>query len=340
MKLLIVDDEKIIRTILSSMVQGWGYEVILASNASEAWGFLQDSNEPVIIIMDWVMPDIDGIELCKRVKEAKNEGDTYIIMLTAKNDIEDMVTGFAAGVDDFLSKPVDERELGSRLSVGSRILKYQFTLAQQNAELQATKKVMENIMRDLKEANGKLRTLSMVDGLTGIANRRKLEEFMENEWRFALREKLPLSVIMLDVDFFKLYNDTYGHQIGDICLQKVAGVLISHAMRSGDLAARYGGEEFALVLRNTDVNAARFLAEKIRIAVEALKIEHSSSGIASYVTVSLGVCALVPESGQLHQALFDCADKALYEAKRNGRNRCFYTSASEGLGRGVECAQS
>ncbi|HWR06259.1 diguanylate cyclase domain-containing protein [Sporomusa sp.] len=336
MKLLIVDDDKIIRRILSSMVQDWGYEVMVAADASEAWNTLFANDEPVIVLMDWIMPDIDGIELCKKIKQAKNEGDTYVIMLTAKNDIEDMVAGFAAGADDFLSKPVDARELGSRLSVGSRVLKYQHTLVQRNAELQATKHVMENIMWELKEANEKLRALTLIDGLTGIANRRSLEEFMDKEWRFAMREQISLTIIMLDVDFFKFYNDTYGHQMGDLCLQKVANVLAEYVKPNGDLAARYGGEEFAVVLRNTDVAAAKLVAENIRMAVERLDIAHSDSPVAKYVTVSLGVSTVIPQPGEIYGKLLDTADKALYQAKNEGRNRWIYISGY--AGRGVMCA--
>ncbi len=318
------------------MVQGWGYEVLVAADATEAWSILFANEEPVIVLMDWIMPDTDGIELCKKIKQAKNEGDTYVIMLTAKNDIEDMVAGFAAGADDFLSKPVDARELGSRLSVGSRVLKYQHTLIQRNAELQATKHVMENIMWELKEANEKLRTLTLIDGLTSIANRRSLEEFMEKEWRLAMREQSALTIIMVDVDYFKFYNDSYGHQMGDLCLQKIAHILAEFVKTKGDLAARYGGEEFAVVLRNTDAAAGQMAAEKIRLAVEGLDIAHSDSPVAGHVTVSLGVATVIPQPGDIYGKLLDIADKALYQAKNEGRNRWIYMSGY--AGRGVRCA--
>jgi diguanylate cyclase (GGDEF)-like protein len=324
MKLLIVDDDKFIRTILAAMVQHWGYDVQVAAGAAQAWDILLSIDEPLIVLMDWVMPDMDGIELCKKIKQAKHEGDTYIIMLTAKDGIEDMVAGFVAGADDFLSKPVDERELGSRLSVGSRILRYQHALMQRNAELQGTKQVMETIMKDLQAANAKLRALSLIDGLTGLANRRSLEEFLDKEWRFALREKLPLTVIMLDADWFKLYNDTYGHQAGDICLQRLANVLAESVKRSGDLAARYGGEEFVVVLRKTDVSGGQALAEKVRLAVEGLGIRHSASKTSPFVTISLGISTMTPRPGETYRQLIDVADRALYQAKKEGRNRWVY----------------
>lgn len=323
MKLLIVDDDKFIRTILCAMVQHWGYDVKVAAGAVEAWNILLSIDEPIIVLMDWVMPDMDGIELCKKIKQAKNEGETYIIMLTAKDGIEDMVTGFVAGADDFLSKPVDERELGSRLSVGSRILRYQHALMQRNAELQGTKQVMETIMKELQEANEKLRALSLSDGLTGLANRRSLEEFLDKEWRFALHEKLPITVIMLDVDWFKLYNDTYGHRAGDVCLQRLADVLAESVKCSSGLAARYGGEEFAVVLRTSDAGG-QVLAEKVRLAVEDLGIKHSASKTSPFVTISLGVSSMTPRSGENYRQLIDAADKALYQAKNKGRNRWVY----------------
>ncbi|MDU4962337.1 MAG: diguanylate cyclase [Sporomusaceae bacterium] len=320
MKLLIVDDDNFIRVVLSAMVKNWGYDVAVAAGAAEAWQLLTAVEEPVIVLMDWVMPDMDGIELCQKVKQAKPEGATYVIMLTAKDGIEDMVAGFRAGADDFLRKPVDERELGSRLAVGSRILRYQHTLVQRNAELQNAKQMLEIMMGDLRAANAKLRMLSLSDGLTGLANRRSLEEFLDKEWRFSLRENLPLTLLMLDVDWFKLYNDTYGHQAGDICLQRLASVLTKAVERSGDLAARYGGEEFIVVLRKTDQQGGQTLAEQIRRAIESLCIEHAASNTAPFVTISLGIATLIPRPGKTYRQLIDAADRALYQAKENGRN--------------------
>lgn len=191
---------------------------------------------------------------------------------------------------------------------------------QRNAELQAAKQVMETIMQDLQAANAKLRALSLSDGLTGLANRRSLEAFLDKEWRFALREKLPLTLIMLDVDWFKLYNDTYGHQAGDICLRRLADVLTQTAQRGGDLAARYGGEEFLVVLKKTDRSSAQALAEQIRLAVENLRIRHAASKTSPFVTISLGISTMIPSQGKTYQQLIDAADRALYQAKESGRN--------------------
>jgi len=321
MKLLIIDDEQIVLTILSSMIEKWGYEVILAGNGEQAWELLQNINEPIILLVDWMMSGLDGVALCKMVKNSQKATNTHVIMLTAKHKIEDVVAGFSAGADDFLSKPVDPRELSSRLSVGRRILKYKYDLEQRNLVLQATTKIMENIMEELNVVNEKLRVLSMVDELTGVPNRRSMEDSLAREWGYAMRTSEPLTLIMVDVDFFKLYNDTYGHQAGDECLRKVASVLSDTITRSGDLVARYGGEEFIIALRNTDTLGGQKVGENLRQSVEDLRIPHSASEIADYVTISLGVVTIVPEGGHCYNELIDMADQFMYQAKKSGRNR-------------------
>ena len=332
MKLLIVDDERIIRTIFSSMVQEWDYEVMLAADGEQAWELIESVDEPLIVLLDWIMPGIDGVEMCKRIKQSKNASRTHVIMLTVKSGMEDMVAGFEAGADDFLVKPVDHRELGSRLSVGKRILQYQYDLEQRNLELMATKKVMEKIMGELQQANEKLKALSTQDGLTGLSNRRNFEEYLEREWQYAQRQREPLTLIMLDVDFFKLYNDTYGHWLGDECLKLVAKVLTDSVKRSGDLVARYGGEEFAVVARNTDSYGSQLLAEKIRLGAVSLEVPHELSKVAPYVTVSLGVATMVPEPNTSYRSLIETADKALYQAKYEGRNRWVVGSLRDSKG--------
>lgn len=321
MKVLIVDDEKMVLNILATLIKEWDYEVILASNGEEAWKLLQEIDEPLILLVDWIMSGMDGLELCKKIKKSEKATNTHVIMLTAKSDIEDLVSGFDAGADDFLTKPVDPRELSSRLSVGRRILKYQYDLEHRNCVLQATTKIMENIMKELNSANEKLRVLSMVDELTGVPNRRCLEDYLAREWGYGLRNKDPLTVIMIDVDFFKLYNDTYGHQMGDQCLRKVAGILNHTVARSGDLVARYGGEEFVVALRNTSNVGAKKVAECLRQRVEDMRIQHTASTIGPYVTISLGIATLIPELMSSHKELIEKADRALYQAKNNGRNQ-------------------
>lgn len=326
MKLLIVDDDKSTRSILSEMSQQWGYEVILAADGESGWRILDIIDEPIILLVDWIMPGLDGIELCRRIKQSSKATQAHVIMVTGqKNNMEDLVTGFDAGADDFLNKPIDPRELSCRLSVGKRILTYQHELEQRNAALHETTQVMENILRELNTVNAKLNALSTLDELTGVANRRGLEEYLAKEWRHAMREKEVLTLIMIDVDFFKLYNDTYGHQAGDECLKKVASVLADCVKRSADLTARYGGEEFAIVLRTTELQGARKIAESMRCNVEALAIPHAASTASSYVTVSMGIATMTPRANSMYTTLISRADNALYKAKREGRNRCCWS---------------
>lgn len=173
----------------------------------------------------------------------------------------------------------------------------------------------------LREANEKLKIISMVDGLTQIANRRKFDEYIESEWHRHFRNQTQLSMIICDIDFFKFYNDTYGHQAGDECLKKVALTIQKNAYRSSDLVARYGGEEFGIILPETDFTSARIIAERIRNAVEKLKIEHTTSKAAPYITLSLGFSTITPGPDNSFQGLVALADQTLYEAKENGRNQ-------------------
>ena len=177
------------------------------------------------------------------------------------------------------------------------------------------------LLEDVRKVNDILRKTSAIDGLTGLANRQCFEEFMDREWRRAARERKPISVIMLDIDHFKAYNDNYGHQGGDDCLKKVAAVMAESVKRPADIAARYGGEEFVVVLPDTDARGALEMAEKLRISVEMLGVPHAHSATASVVTVSIGVASLVPEHGSDYSLLVKSSDAALYAAKREGRNR-------------------
>ena len=179
------------------------------------------------------------------------------------------------------------------------------------------------LYQQLEEANQELHRLVTIDGLTQVANRRRFDEYLRQEWRRLAREQAPLSLIMCDVDFFKLYNDTYGHQAGDECLKQVAGAIDNSIERPADLVARYGGEEFAIILPNTDRNGATYVAEKIRIAIKALQIPHSASRVSTRVTLSLGVATLVPFPAFSQEMLIDTADRALYHAKAQGRDSCY-----------------
>jgi len=220
-------------------------------------------------------------------------------------------------------------------TIDSQIIKLERTNTAYQSELESRKSAEFEVMQhkehleelvedrttELQIANERLKELSRVDGLTGIANRRRLDEELEREWKRMLRDKHPLSVIMCDIDHFKLYNDSYGHQQGDDCLTRVAKAIQDSVNRPGDLASRYGGEEFCIVLPETSSAGAVKIAELVRKNVNALKLEHSTSPVAKMVTLSLGVATVIPEQGSQPSVLLEAADRALYQAKGNGRNR-------------------
>lgn len=307
MKLLIVDDDAINLDQLQQNVREWGYDIETAGNGLEAWNVIETCPEPMLIIADWVMPKMDGVELCRRLRAFQPHHLRYIIMLTVRSEKSDIAAGLDAGADDYLTKPVHLKELQSRLSVGRRVLEYQYKL--------------ELLTEELMRTNQELHRMVAIDGLTCIANRRHFEQRCEEEWRRATRDETPLSLIMMDIDYFKKYNDTFGHLMGDECLKKVAEVLAATAVRAGDLAARYGGEEFAVLLPNTDSVGAAVVAEALRSAISALQIEHSGSPL-TIVTVSVGVSTAYPcrEESQSPEVLLERADRALYRAKAAGRN--------------------
>ncbi|MGR3320208.1 MAG: GGDEF domain-containing response regulator [Candidatus Anammoxibacter sp.] len=314
MRVLIVDDSVDSILLIQNFLQKGGCtDLVTAKSATEAFTYfgMDSSNIETqsadIILMDIVMPGIDGIEAVKRIKAVDVLKEIPVIMVTAQNDDKNLRLAFEAGAIDYITKPIKRVELLARVR----------SILNLKQETDRRKK----LMMELQEANKKLERLSYLDGLTGISNRRLFDMFLDEEWRRCKRDEKCLSLIMTDIDFFKKYNDTYGHQKGDDCLKQVAAALNAVARRPGDLTARYGGEEFVLVLSNTDSSNALILAERYRDAVVSLEIPHGSSEVSDYVTLSLGV-ATVDSTGGLSAAnLIEAADKALYKAKCAGRNR-------------------
>ncbi|MCB1919153.1 MAG: diguanylate cyclase [Candidatus Competibacteraceae bacterium] len=268
------------------------YRILFATNGPEALTVVREQS-PDLILLDVVMPGMNGYQVCERLKQDPLTREIPVIFVTAKDQEEDEEIGLRLGAVDYLTKPV--RPGIVRLRVGIHL--------------------------ELKRYRDYLARLSMTDGLTGIANRRRFDEFLEIQWLHVARSRTVLSLILADVDHFKAYNDHYGHVAGDHCLQRVATTLASGLTRRTDLAARYGGEEFACVLLGTDHADALVVAERLRRQVASLRLDHARSPEHSFVTVSMGVATLEPDQHVDPQALIEKADQHLYQAKKMGRNR-------------------
>lgn len=320
MKILIVDDQLENRLLLEAFLGSAGYSNLLSvESAMEAFNALGmgagGESEPVdLILMDIMMPGVDGIEACRRIKENESLRDIPIIMITARVDKEALRSAFEAGAMDYITKPINDIELQAR--VGSAL-----SLKREMDSRKAREEELIMLTGKLEDANTKLQGLSITDELTMVANRRYLKEHLDHEWRRAIRSSKPLSLIMIDIDFFKHFNDTYGHQAGDDCLKSVAKALVDSLHRPGDLLARYGGEEFLVVLPETPAKGASEIAEKMRKKVMDLNILHKMPRAGDRVTISAGVATSVASRGSSARKLIKEADKALYRAKREGRNR-------------------
>ncbi len=279
--------------------------------------------EATIILQDLVMPDIDGMTLVRFFRANHLTKDIPIIVLSSKEDPVIKSDAFSNGANDYLVKLPDKIELIARIRAHSKHYLMQL-------ERDAAFFALREMQKQLEQSNKELQRLSALDGLTGIANRRQFDETFLSEWQRALREGGELSLILLDIDYFKPFNDTYGHQRGDECLQKVAQALQATIRRPADLVARYGGEEFVAILPATTREGAQALSANLQKAVRALKIPHESSDVSDTVTISIGMATAVPDEQLSPQQFIEMADKALYAAKERGRNRAVSWSEIEG----------
>lgn len=270
--------------------------------------------DPTVILLDLVMPDIDGLELVRRYRQDSATVRIPIIVMSTKDEPAVKSAAFAAGANDYLVKLPDRIELVARL-------RYHSDAYMNRIQRDATDRALQESQRALMEANLELQRLTRVDGLTGLGNRRYFDEYLAAEWRRAMRTQTPLSVLMIDLDYFKRYNDTYGHLAGDHVLRRVAAIIQRNCGRSSDLGARYGGEEFVMVLCDTPVAGVRAVGETLRRDVADLRLPHAASVVADHVTVSIGGASVIPQQGESAAVLIDAADKALYRAKYDGRNR-------------------
>lgn len=296
MRTLIVDDDEAYLELLRMILKRQGHVVYEASDGLQAWNLLQ--NDPIpFVITDWMLPEIDGVELIRRIRTANFPNYTYLILLTAKKTPNDIVNGLEAGADDYLTKPFDVSELRARIGIGERIL---------------------DLEMRLRELLHQLATLASHDSLTGLLNRRASYEIIEKERIRTQNAGVPLSVVMIDLDHFKLINDHYGHLVGDEALCQVARTIMERK-RSSDHAGRWGGEEFLLILPGANLVEAGVVAERMRVAIRSQSIP-SKDGRVVTVTASLGAASAVLGEEFSLERLIDGADKALYMAKAVGRD--------------------
>ena len=308
--LLVVDDDRDIRNLLSEHLEQHGFRTVKAADGRAMRAALEAG--PVdLVVLDLNLPDEDGLSLCRAIRATSR---TPVIMLTARGDPIDRIVGLEMGADDYMAKPFEPRELVARIRYHSRSY---MTLLQRDAAYRALRVSQQQLL----DTNLVLQRLMNSDGLTGLSNRRHFDEYLELEWRRSLRDQSQLSLLMIDVDYFKSYNDNFGHLEGDEALRKVATAIRDASARPSDLPARYGGEEFALVLPNTSPGGARLVAEKLRQTVAALKIPHISPTEGSSLTISIGLSTMTPQPGADCRQLISAADKGLYLAKNNGRNQ-------------------
>lgn len=316
MKALVIEDTLTSATLVCHQLGKMGLETVHARDGESGIEAFK-RERPDLVLLDIIMPGLDGFEVAQRLRQLERDGEwTPILFLTARTSDEDLQRGIEVGGDDYLIKPVSEVVLKAKVRAMQRIAQMRYSLLV--------------LTRKLDEANRELTRLSSADGLTGIANRRRFDETLLKEWRRCARDGRPLTLLLMDVDFFKPFNDNYGHQVGDECLKAVARTLAETLHRPSDMVARYGGEEFAAILPDTDQTGARAVAEALREAVQGLAITHRFSAVSRVVTLSVGLACEHPARGDDNGfvRLLKSADAALYEAKKNGRNRVEVAAAA------------
>jgi two-component system, cell cycle response regulator len=305
MRVLIADDSKVSLRILQSALHKWDYEVICAHDGNEAWEILSSPHAPRLVILDWIMPGLEGVQICQKIRQIKTDTYTYVILLTSKNNKEDIIAGLDAGADDYIAKPFDKHELKVRLRAGQRIL---------------------TLQEELLCARDSLREIATRDSLTGIWNRGAILEILQKEFARTQRENIPLAVAMADIDNFKKVNDCHGHISGDEVLRKVSEQL-ANSIRAYDSIGRYGGEEFILVLPGSDSTGAVHQADRLRAIVADTLIKIANCHIN--VTISIGVMSTTRDASMSLEDMIKFADEALYRAKENGRNQVVAARTSD-----------
>ena len=295
-KVLVADDSRIYRKLVEQTLSEKQYAVLFAKNGQEAIDLFSE-HQPSLVITDWMMPDLTGIELCERIRNHSRNSYTYIIILTGITEKNELVKGLAAGADDYLTKPFHSNELLARVGVGRRIVE---------------------LHRQLEAKNSLLQELALTDSLTGLPNRRAIEDWATRQLSGAIRYGFSFLVVLADLDHFKTVNDTYGHDAGDTVLKKFAEILKANSRRS-DICGRIGGEEFLFVLTHTSQDNAKIVIERIRAELQAAKFDFDGTSLT--VTASFGLASFDGSQQADFNRLVTQADVALYASKRAGRNR-------------------
>ena len=294
-QILVVDDSRFNLKVMEGILQG-EYQVATARSGQECLDYIEQYGAD-LIFLDIVMKGMDGYEVCQRLKENPQTKDIPIVFVSAHEDVENQTRGLELGAIDYITRPV----------------------------VPALVKAKAKNYLVLKKHYEMIEETSFYDAMTGIFNRRYLDNYLKNSWEEAYRQQKSLAAIFIDVDYFKKYNDFYGHLAGDVCLQKIAGIIAGSLQQTTDIAARYGGEEFMVVLPETDLDAAIRVASRIARQLCEQKLKHAKSPIGDFVTLSMGVAAVVPTAPQMEKTLVEMTDIALYKAKNAGRNmfKCF-----------------
>ncbi|MEP6900380.1 MAG: diguanylate cyclase [Actinomycetota bacterium] len=305
MRILIAEDDMVSRRVLEMTLVKWGHETIIAENGEQALAVLQKDDAPPLAILDWMMPEIDGVDVCREVRKFPGATPTYIILLTAKTEKADVVRGFEAGADDYLTKPFERLELRARIEVGVRMVNLQKKLFDRVEELNHT-------LNELKNAEGKIRNLLITDDLTGLYNRRGFLTLTKQLRKMARRTKSPFSLVYADMDGLKQINDTYGHQSGSEALQQIARIL-KKSFRDSDIVGRLGGDEFTVCVPDTDT----FNIHVPLARLEKNLCQYNRDKTHAYeLSLSIGAVCIRPDDDSSTEELLIEADKIMYENKK------------------------
>lgn len=318
--ILVVDDVAENIGILLEIFSAYGYTVLVATSGQSA---LKKANyaKPDLILLDIMMPEITGFEVCQQLKNNTETAAIPVIFMTGLSDTSSKLQGFQLGAADYITKPIHHEEVLARVNTHVKLHKLQKKLQEEIEIVNKLHKALQEKTQELEKANKILQQQANIDGLTHIANRRYLEETLEQEWLKAKREEQPLSIALMDIDYFKRFNDTYGHIEGDHCLQQVAETIANTLQRPADMVGRYGGEEFMIILPNTPLEGSITIIKQIQKAIKALQIKNARSSVSKYVSLSIGINTIIPSQNTILKDFIQQTDQALYEAKANGRDQ-------------------